>query len=278
MVNAKKDGIFAGCLLLSDIDGTLVFKGDIPERNLRAIEYFIENGGQFSIATGRSVEATRPYMIQSGANAPAVVFNGAVVYDYAAEAPVLSRRLPESAKPILTDIVEKFPKIGAQIHDVRHLYLINQTDATDAHMSYEHLTADDISREEAYERPWTKLLFACLQNDEMAKLHQYAETLTLEGCYFLKTADIYFELTCDGVNKGEGLKFLADHHGIAPDKVFAIGDYFNDLEMLQVAGVSSAIENSPEGVKEAADFVAGPCKDGAVADFIEYLEKRLKSL
>lgn len=278
MQNTKKNGIFSGCLLVSDIDGTLVHEGEIPQRNLRAIEHFIENGGLFSIATGRSVEATRPYMCSSGANCPAIVFNGAVVYDYAAETPIRNKRLPESAKPILTDLIERFPKIGAQIHDVRHLYLMNRTDATDAHMAYEHLTADDITTQEAYSRPWTKLLFACLQKDEMARLHEYAATLHPDGCYFLKTADIYFELTCEGVNKGEGLRFLATHYHIAPERVFAIGDYFNDLEMLQLAGVGAAIENSPDAVKHAADFVAGTCKDGAVADFIEYLENRLKSL
>lgn len=276
MTNTENNGIFSGCLLLSDIDGTLVFNGDIPKRNLDAIKYFTGNGGMFSIATGRSVEATRPYMTLAGANCPAVVFNGAVVYDYDSETPILSKRLPESAKPILTDIVEKFPGIGAQIHDVRHLYLINRTDATDAHMAYEHLTADDISREEAYERKWTKLLFACLQFDEMSKLHEYAKNLKLDGCYFLKTSDIYFELTCNGVNKGEGLKFLSEHYGIDPDKIFSIGDYYNDVEMMQNAGISSAVAASPDDVKAVADFVAGECENGAVADFIEYLESRLK--
>lgn len=267
--------IFDGCLLLSDIDGTLVYDGEIPEENLRAIKHFTDNGGLFSIATGRSVEATRPYAVQTGANCGVVVSNGAIIYDYNSEAPIFERHLPDSARPVLTDIVAKFPLVGAEIHDGRKLYLVNRTDATDAHMEYEHIFAEDIPLDEAYRRNWTKLLFACFDGVEMSRLHDYADTLSLEGCYFLKTADIYFELTCDGVNKGAALDILAKHYDIDTDKVFAIGDYYNDAEMLKTAGISAACAGAPDDIKSLADYTACECQQGSVADFIYYLEKRL---
>ena len=50
-------GIFSGCLLACDIDGTLVENGYINPKNVEKIEYFMSEGGIFSIATGRSVTA-----------------------------------------------------------------------------------------------------------------------------------------------------------------------------------------------------------------------------
>ena len=52
-----------------------------------------------------------------------------------------------------------------------------------------------------------------------------------------------------------------------------MGDYYNDLEMIKKADISAATDNAPEDVKLYADFVAGRCEDGAVADFIDYLAK-----
>ncbi|MCL2034037.1 MAG: HAD family hydrolase, partial [Oscillospiraceae bacterium] len=56
------------------------------------------------------------------------------------------------------------------------------------------------------------------------------------------------------------------------ERIAAIGDYYNDLEMLEYAGVGATVEEALDEIKGACDFVAGKCEDGAVADFIEYLE------
>ena len=52
-----------------------------------------------------------------------------------------------------------------------------------------------------------------------------------------------------------------------------MGDYYNDLEMIKIADVSAVPEDAPEDFKAYADFIAGSCEDGAVADFIDYLTK-----
>ena len=75
--------LFEGILLISDIDGTLINKNfEIPQRNIDAINYFVENGGHFSLATGRSLEATRPYSKKVNMSCPAIVFNGGALCDF----------------------------------------------------------------------------------------------------------------------------------------------------------------------------------------------------
>ena len=78
-------GKFSGLLMVSDLDRTLF--GDksvkliLPENNT-AIEYFIENGGFFTFATGRSLVAARELTVDIPKNAPAILFNGQMIYDF----------------------------------------------------------------------------------------------------------------------------------------------------------------------------------------------------
>ena len=68
---------------------------------------------------------------------------------------------------------------------------------------------------------------------------------------------------------------LADLLGISYDRIMGIGDYYNDLELIKTAAVGAATDGAPNDVKSAADVVVvGRSGDGAVADFIEYLEER----
>ena len=52
-----------------------------------------------------------------------------------------------------------------------------------------------------------------------------------------------------------------------------MGDYNYDLEMIKNADISAVPEDTPDDIKAYADYIAGSCEDGAVADFIEYLTK-----
>lgn len=65
-------GKFSDYLLVSDMDATLLDDNHtISEENRQAIDYFIKNGGRFTVATGRMVEAVRAYMPNLHINAPA---------------------------------------------------------------------------------------------------------------------------------------------------------------------------------------------------------------
>ena len=74
---------FSGLLLVTDIDGTLIGgEPKICEYNAKKIKYFIENGGFFTIATGRCVDACREIIEGVELSAPAAVLNGTVLYDF----------------------------------------------------------------------------------------------------------------------------------------------------------------------------------------------------
>ncbi|NLA86727.1 MAG: HAD hydrolase family protein, partial [Clostridiales bacterium] len=54
--------------------------------------------------------------------------------------------------------------------------------------------------------------------------------------------------------------------------IMAIGDYYNDLELIETAAVGAVPAGAPDDLKQCADLVVCSCENGAVADFIEYIE------
>lgn len=74
-----------------------------------------------------------------------------------------------------------------------------------------------------------------------------------------------------GVSKGTAIKTLQKQWGISVEETVAFGDNYNDVEMLQRAGYSYAMENAEDGVKKFARFVAGNNNEGSVVKIIQKL-------
>ena len=77
------------------------------------------------------------------------------------------------------------------------------------------------------------------------------------------------ELSAPGVTKGRGLMALAEHLGLTPDQVMAVGDSGNDLTMVQLAGLGVAMGNATREVLAAADAVTADNDHDGVAEAIE---------
>ena len=75
---------FSDWLVISDIDGTLNNKiRKLPSRNYDAIKHFVDDlGGNFTLASGRSVITMRKHYERLGLTTPAVILNGAGIYDF----------------------------------------------------------------------------------------------------------------------------------------------------------------------------------------------------
>ncbi len=74
-------GKFDGILLCSDIDATLLSQGSLPEENQKAIKYFQENGGRFTLCTGRLFDFLDKYSHLVMPNAPFIAMNGTMIVD-----------------------------------------------------------------------------------------------------------------------------------------------------------------------------------------------------
>lgn len=257
-------------LLVSDIDGTLIdSQYEIPPRNREAILRFMKKGGGFAIATGRSWESVLVCLGNLKVNRPCVLANGGLVYDLNCHKALSVQALPETAYQYTCRIMERFPKAGIEIFTPSDLWIVRENDITRQHLENEKIGCRFGSAEEIQE-PWCKMLVAMKEQDELIA---FTNSFCHEDVRFVASSDRYWEMLPKNIDKGSGLTELSRITGYPLEHIAAIGDYDNDIEMLQVAGITAAPSNASEKIQKMVDFKAGHCRDGAVADFIEYLER-----
>ena len=81
------------------------------------------------------------------------------------------------------------------------------------------------------------------------------------------------EIMHKGANKGEALKALIKYLGIDREEVIAFGDNYNDLPMIELAGLGVVMGNADEAVKEKADYVTSTnMEDGVAKAIYKFLE------
>lgn len=270
-------GLFDGCLLVSDIDGTLLTNGEIPQKNLDAIDWFKSEGGVFTIATGRAVIAGKESYELSHANAPMIALNGGMIYDFEKQEYVYQSYLDERCKDMLFDILAHCPEIGADIMYGLDVFPLQYNDAIRYHAEYERFTLSPLP-EDIRLIPWNKVLFAANDMPSFLALQNYCESLQVDFCRFVVTSvsarHKYYEILPIGSDKGTGIRKLKEILGAK--RSYGIGDFYNDLELIRDADVGAATAAAPEEIKQLADYVTCPCIEGAVADFIDKIALEMK--
>lgn len=271
-------GKFDGMLLVSDLDGTLLDDNkQVPQANLDAIRYFQREGGIFSLATGRTYETSRIFYQMAGANAPIVCFNGSALYDFEKEDFVWYAAIDDTAFcTIVDDVEQKFPGIGIEVYTLRQLYFHRENAFTSSHLAREPLEHVVCDYHADPEHIWMKTIFT----DAPQRLKQ-VEAFVQEQGYaqrfpsirFVYSESTFWELLGKEGTKGTGLMALAKHLGIEPAYTCAIGDHFNDEEMLRNAGMSFCPENGVPQMKALAKMVARNNNAGAIADVVQWMEK-----
>lgn len=248
---------YSKILLVSDVDSTLAVGGEISEENKKAIRYFVENGGKFTLATGR----TPAYILEKYGDtlpisAPVAAVNGSIVADLKSGDILWSKPMPAAFTEVL-----RFA-MGIE-HDLRCLlYRADQT--------------EDVSdKAPVYADGYYKILFV-LPSAERALSLKSALTAEFSSDFELaRSWDIGLEATCRGADKGAALLKIKKMTGC--ETAIGVGNYENDLRLLTCADVGIAVENAEASLKRAADFVTVSDKDHAVAEIIYHLEQYLKN-
>ncbi len=263
-------------LVVSDIDGTLLQAGyGIPKENIDAIDRFVEKGGLFTVATGRSVEAVRKYVDWINMSAPAILCNGAVLYDYKTDRVIYNKTLLPSARTIVEEISRIFPELGIEIHTVEGITAVRMNECVFNHTAVEHIPFT-LAELETIPDGWNKVLFTDSEGkiEQVVKfVEQKKKTNPLYNQFtFVMTSKIYFELIPNDVGKGEGLRKLASLMGVDMENTVAVGDYYNDLPLFEAAGYRAAVADAPEDVRAIVDVTVKPCLQGGVGDLLDSLE------
>lgn len=270
-------GLFSDCLFGCDIDGTLLADGFINPRNIEKIEYFIREGGHFSLSTGRTVGAVGPVLEKVKNISPSVVANGCMIYDFQNEKVLDELFLEKSDYRVAKAVLDTGLPVGIEAHSGADILTIRETEETKVHQEYERLKSRNVSFEEAVEYKWNKVVYLFSELETLEKVKKLISTLGASSAFSDTSAVIadkkrnYYEQFPAGVSKAAGLLKLSRILGIKKGGIFVMGDYYNDLEMIKCADISAVPQDTPDDIKAYADFTACSCENGAVADFIDYL-------
>ena len=269
---------FSDVLLTVDFDRTLTAPdSSIPERNLEAIRYFMENGGAFTINTGRSVPMIKVIREKVPVNAPLVLYNGSAAYDLQEERLVFTHKIGLDLWETIHKCEELLPELTVEMQGVKAHYRFSENPMWDAFSEYQNCDhafaqpGDDVG-------PFLKFaLYGPLKDvtvastydatpEEMDLMNRAEQLLkdTFGHCceVFRPTAKI-IDVHAKGVSKARAARELQQHLG--RKILVCAGDAENDLLMLQEADFAFVPADAI-----LADRFENVCKcaDGAVADVI----------
>ena len=272
-------GKFDGVLLASDYDDTLYDKRlSISRENREAVDYFLREGGTFTISTGRSL---RNFSIQMElerlpVNAPVILANGAVIYDFSAGETLWKRTLPDTIPGHLEAVCAAFPRVGFEAYHQEAdgeetVYTFRANAATEKHLRRCRLTGHPRAIREM-PTPWIKVILQHMDPAYLMKVEDYMLN-RWAGAYEITFSNPYLlEVTAKGANKGLCVKRVAKRMGIAPDRVYCVGNGINDIPMLAVSAIPFAPADCYDEVKDWGAEILPSCNESCVAELIRRLD------
>lgn len=267
-------GKFDGVLLCSDYDATFAVGSHVPPANLERLAYFQAQGGRFTIATGRSVLTFQKVRDLIPFNAPVLLANGSVIYDFQRGEPLYENPLPPSVVEDMALLSHIRPEMSLEAYvGANDLYVWNVNPYVERHMAYVGATGHFCPIEEM-PYPWDK---AILEEDHGTLLSLQREILARWGDRYeaIFSAENMLELNPKGCSKGSGVLRLAELLGLKRENVYCVGDNENDISMLEVSALPFAPENSIPAVKAVPGVhILPPCEEGAIGALIDILDKR----
>ena len=244
-------GKYDGILLCSDLDGTMVdSNGVISKGNIDAIEYFKENGGRFSLCTGRSPQYAKRLEGKGViCNAPIVALNGAMIYDLQKdkklyENPIALERMKD---------IDSFVRENKRHYDIVHF----------------HSKKDVESYDQIEDGILYKIVFSCKSVEDAKEIRSKLEKKYTDRFLVVNSWNVGIEILDEKSTKGEcvlKMKKLLDF-----DKIVCVGDYENDISMLLNADISYAVANAIPEAKKAATKVTVSNNENALAAIISEL-------
>lgn len=269
--------MFSDILLTVDYDRTLTAPDStIPQRNIEAIRYFMDNGGAFTVNTGRSLPMAQAFIRKVPVNAPLLLYTGAVAYDVQQERIAFLHEIQMDLWKTVGELMELFPDLTVEVQALDKHYDFAPNPAWDAFSANNcaYATAQwgqDLG-------PFLKFsLYGQIRDitvdhlfhgspEEISRMDR-AEAL-LNQVYGDKVAVFragprIIDVQAKGISKCRAARELKQHLG--RKILVCVGDAENDVVMLE--GADHAYVPGDAILKDRFENVC-PCAEGSVADVI----------
>lgn len=270
-------GLFSDILLTVDYDRTLTAPDStIPQRNLDAIRWFMDNGGAFTVNTGRSLPMVQRFKNLVPTNAPLLLYNGAAAYDVKQEKLLFAHEINLDLWKTIREVIELFPDLTVEVQALDKHYDFLPNPAWDAFSANNcaYGTAEpgqdlgpflkfslykdicEVTVEHLF-RGTPELIRRMDEAEaELNRLYEGYVTVTRAGPRII-------DVQARGVNKCTSARELQQRLG--RKILVCVGDAENDEAML--SGADYAFVPADAFLKDRYENVCS-CADGAVADVI----------
>ena len=265
--------MYSDILLCVDFDRTLTaMDGSIPERNLEAIHYFIENGGSFTVNTGRSYVSFLPFLDIVPINAPLLLMNGSGSWEQGNFQDIVA--IKTDVWPIVERLEQAFPGVHLELQTLDKHYLIHPT--ADYARYYQQRGLDHVVADpQIHWGPFVKIgIYGDTEHREEGsdavtkaalfdRIEEFLNRELDDSLVVLRATPQIINIHARGASKLTAARNLQKKLG--KKYLVCVGDEGNDVAMLQGADFAFC----PSDGAVAADFPnVCPCSQGAVADVI----------
>lgn len=263
-------------LWISDLDGTLLNREKcLSDETKKILNKAIAEGVHFSVATARTPATVVDMLEGININVPAVVMNGAAVYD-------VVKQHYERVVCIAPDLVKKVQALLDERNKNAFIYCIEE-DKLVAHFKALQTPYESEFYRERQNNPRkafkegapdtdAKVVHFAIIGEEKCIREIEQEVLQIEGLATICSEDVYheniffLEVYSEHVSKAAAIDYLKTHAHF--NKVICFGDNLNDLQMFEMADEKYAVANARDEVKALATAVIGHHDEDGVAKFI----------
>lgn len=253
------------------MDGTLIGRDLVIYDPVKAaIAKAMAAGVEIAIVTGRMYQATKPFAAELGLRGPVVCYQGAAIYVLNTGERIEHMPLPQA---VAIDLVRKAKHDGVhpQLYFDDELFVEDVNKYTKMYTDVANVAAlvvPSLEEELRKGRQATKFV-AVLERERAETYIKEVAAFAGDRAYVTRSNPEFVEAVDPNVSKGAALRFLVHYLGISLDETMAIGDAWNDVPMLSIAGYAVAMGSAPPEVSAEADAIVGDVGHFGVAEAIE---------
>jgi len=260
----------APLLVALDLDGTLIDHSLVIRPRVQAAVHAVAARGiAVTIVTGRMFVASAPYAALLGIRGAIVCYQGAAIYEAATG--VKLRETP-LASDVALRVVERARRDGYHVQLYRddrfYCEQYNRYAALYARLAGVEPVVVPSLADAFAGRDSTKCNIVT-DPQLVARYIEVVREVCAGDAYVTRSNPEFIEVLNPHVDKGEALRFVASRAGIPMERVFAIGDSYNDIPMLEAVGFGVAMGSGPAELKAVAKAAVGDYEHDGVAEALE---------
>jgi Cof subfamily protein (haloacid dehalogenase superfamily) len=261
-------------LIAIDLDDTFLNADSaISSRNKQAVREAVKRGVMVTVATGRMYRTSIPYVRELELNMdwPMINYQGALIKTTESKEVLYQQPIENDLAASLAGYAEaKGYHVNAFIDDC--LYIEEENEFSRYYQSIADIELEAVGKlapflKQQGEDPFKLTIInwdGRIKQIEKSIKAEYGEKIVV-----LQSLAYFLEITDKRATKGQALHWLSQYYGIEREEIIAFGDSYNDLDMIEYAGLGVAVANARPEVRRAADLITAANTEDGVAQVIE---------